>query len=96
VINSKRTLTPGTPEYGKELGNIFFKMQTPLNNEREIELSLKDKNYKDIKVESRFKGNSDRGQEAFNRIAENHDYQDFHFFPQTISSEDDIKNNPQN
>src|SRR6266511_5589759 len=106
VINSKETLKPGTPEYARELGNIFTKIQAPLDNKREIELSLKGKTYRDIEIESQFKGSSDKGQEAFERIAKDHDYQDFHFFPQETQQNlqqhsnseiiQDVKNNPRN
>ena len=80
--NKKRELDPDSQEYAEELNKIFAAVQTPLQNEREVSESLTGKKSNEITLKDKIEGNAELGKQVFERIARNHDYKDFYFFPQ--------------
>ncbi|CAG8505712.1 12123_t:CDS:1 [Acaulospora colombiana] len=84
--NSKQTLNPNSPEYTKELNQMFVNIQGPLRNERDVAESLAGKNYNEIDVDNKFYGgDACKGKEVLNQIAENtsaYYQQNFTYFPQ--------------
>jgi hypothetical protein len=89
VKNAQKDYKIGSPEYAKALNDVFSSTQTPIDNEIETEKSLEGKNWKQITLENKFyKGNSEQGKQAFNRISGAvSNYNDFHFFPQEVDQQ---------
>ena len=82
VLNRKDRLDVNSPDYAEKLNNFYAALQVPLEKGREQEKLLKDKTYKDIKIEKKFGvGDDEEGKNAFNQISESiEDYQNFHHF----------------
>ncbi|RGB28722.1 hypothetical protein C1646_673018 [Rhizophagus diaphanus] len=83
--NKKRDLNPDSYEYAEGLNKVFANIQAPLREERDMEISLKNKKWNEITIKNQFNGNAERGKIAFEQIVKNitfNDYQNFHFFPQ--------------
>jgi len=99
-------------EFSRKMNEAFGAYNFPLNEERKIADSLEGKTYKDMETKSKFSGNVEQGEKAFQQIAgtvsTSHD--DFGYFPQkeqqqqSVSLADDensdiirnVHQNPQN
>jgi len=82
ITNRKSELDSNSPEYQKAVSDVLTYIQSPLEDARNGYDSLKGKTHKDIDFRNNFGDNSEPAEQAFKRMAGNHDYQDFHFFPQ--------------
>jgi hypothetical protein len=104
VENKKRIVDPHSPEYMEQMKNLFVHNQVASREEIKTEKSLEGKTHLDMEIESKFGGNVEQGEEAFNLIAgvvSTSHGSDFHFFPQKeqrTNSEiiQDIRQNPRN
>jgi len=100
-INKIFEIDPNSKENANNFANSFIGVQINLQNERKTEKLLEGKDWRQLENENKFAGDAEQGKWIFEQIARNHDYQDFHFWPQknqqsTSSNGGDIKNNPQN
>jgi hypothetical protein len=107
VLNRKDRLDINSPDYAEKLNSFYAALQVPLEKGREQEKLLKDKTYRDIKIEKKFGvGDDEQGKHVFNQITESiEDYQNFHHFKQqgqqshpvsAVEVVREVKSSPQN
>ena len=99
VINRKERTDVNAPDYAERLNNLFSSAQIPLMEGRKQEKELKGKKGNEVDVDKRFgKGNKDKGEEAFKKIAGSvaGGYGDFHFWKQKDqqSTDSEVDNSP--
>jgi len=87
-LDNKEKTNPTSPW---DMLKVFNAFQGPLDKNREQAELLKDKTHRDMKTESKFNSNTEKGQETFGQLTGSvaNRHSDFHFYPQTTSSASD-------
>lgn len=87
IENRKWKINPDSVEYEEAMEKLFSSLPTLLAKEEKKEQSMVGKKHQKVKCDNNFSGKKEIGEQIFQQITKDHDYQDFHFLPQKTSQD---------